>query len=96
MLYRGLKNVALPDAFLREGGTELGMMSATLDANVAVRRRGGGISPNAVAAAVLHVRGTRAGPRRAVLRTVGAAAPFAGGACCAYTGCRTSACCAYG
>ena len=36
-LYRGLRNVAPPDEFMRDGGTELGMMSATLDANVAVR-----------------------------------------------------------
>ena len=34
---RFLKNVAPPDEFMRDGGTELGMMSATLDANVAVR-----------------------------------------------------------
>ena len=37
VLFRGLKNVAPPDQFMRDGGTELGMMSATFDANVAVR-----------------------------------------------------------
>ena len=36
-LYRGMKGVALPDDFLREGGVEIAPMSTTSDLSVAVQ-----------------------------------------------------------
>ena len=36
-LYRGLRNVSVPDEFMSRGGSELGMMSTTSDLSVAMR-----------------------------------------------------------
>lgn len=36
-LYRGMRNVELPDEFVRKGGTELAPMSTTADINIALR-----------------------------------------------------------
>lgn len=37
VLYRGLRDVRVPDEFMRRGGSELGMMSTTSDLSVAMR-----------------------------------------------------------
>jgi hypothetical protein len=37
VLWRGMRNVQVSDAFMRDGGTELAFMSTTTDVRVAVR-----------------------------------------------------------
>jgi len=41
-LFRGLSDMAMPDAFLQSGGTELAPMSTTFDLDIAVNYAAGG------------------------------------------------------